>query len=263
MQAKRIAAKNAISGIGLILSVFLSNLSWAEEDKLYSIKLAAEDNWAPYAEASGTGISHSLINSAFSRVGVQVDSIVVPYSRAVVMAKKGIVDGVFNLVKERSTEDHFIFGEQPLFSASASFYQNVNTPLDVHDKWKLPAHTKVGIIEGYEYGDELHLLPNIHIVKLSNHNQLINLLLLDRIDLAIMYDLVAEQYIAQMGVTTEIKQTFHNHTGNVYLAFSKENPQANSLAKLLDTGISSLKQDGSYQKIMASITPKVSNDRQR
>ena len=217
------------------------------------IKLAAEDNWAPFANASGTGISHSIINSAFSRVNIEVKSIVVPYSRAVVMAKKGLVEGVFNLVKEKSTEQHFVFGEHPLFSATASFYQNAKMPVQAMDKWQLPPNTKVGIIEGYEYGDELNLLPNVHIFKLSNHNQLINLLLLDRIDLAIMYDLVAEQYIQRMGVAADIEQTFTNHTGQVYLAFSKDNPQAETLAKLLDTGLISLKQDGSYQKIMASM----------
>lgn len=220
-----------------------------------TIKLAAEDNWAPFARATGTGISHSLINSAFSRVGIDVNSIVVPYSRGLVMAQKGLVDGVFNLVKEKSTQDHFIFGNEPLFSATASFYQNTNSPIQVSDKWQLPPNTKVGIIDGYEYGDQLLLLPNIHILKLSNHNQLINLLLLDRIDLAIMYDLVAEQYIGQMGVSADIKQTFTNHTGQVYLAFSKKNPEAESLAKLLDSGLNALKQDGSYQKIMASIEP--------
>ncbi|MCJ8303553.1 transporter substrate-binding domain-containing protein [Shewanella sp.] len=239
-------------------STLLSPCSYAHVDDTNQqaprvIKLAAEDNWAPFANASGTGISHSIINSAFSRVGIEVKSIVVPYSRAVVMAKKGLVDGVFNLVKEKSTENHFIFGEQPLFSATASFYQNAKTPVQAVDKWQLPPNTKVGIIQGYEYGDELNLLPNVHIFKLANHNQLINLLLLDRIDLAIMYDLVADQYIQRMGVATAIEKTFTNHTGQVYLAFSKHNPQAETLAKLLDTGLISLQQDGSYQKIMTSI----------
>lgn len=239
-------------------STLLSLCSYAHGDDTNQqaprvIKLAAEDNWAPFANASGTGISHSIINSAFSRVGIEVKSIVVPYSRAVVMAKKGLVDGVFNLVKEKSTENHFIFGEQPLFSATASFYQNAKTPVQAVDKWQLPPNTKVGIIQGYEYGDELNLLPNVHIFKLANHNQLINLLLLDRIDLAIMYDLVADQYIQRMGVATAIEKTFTNHTGQVYLAFSKHNPQAETLAKLLDTGLSSLQQDGTYQKIMTSI----------
>jgi len=236
--------------LSLLLCVISYNL--AADDMAKTIKLAAEDNWAPYAESSGSGLSHSLINSAFSRVGIEVDSIVVPYARAVVMAKKGIVDGVFNLIKEKSTQDQFIFGKQALFSATASFYQNNHSPLNVRSKWKLPQNTKVGIIDGYEYGDELSDLPNIRLIKLSNHNQLINLLLLNRIDTAIMYDLVAEQYIEQMRVSSEISSTFINHTGQVYLAFSKKNPEAKHLAELLDTGLTALKNDGSYQQIMTS-----------
>jgi len=236
----------------LSLLLCLISYSLAADDMAKTIKLAAEDNWAPYAESSGSGLSHSLINSAFSRVGIKVDSIVVPYARAVVMAKKGIVDGVFNLIKQASTQDQFIFGKQALFSATASFYQNNQSPLDVESKWQLPQNTKVGIIDGYEYGDELSELPNIQIIKLSNHHQLINLLLLNRIDTAIMYDLVAEQYIDQMRVASEIGSTFINHTGQVYLAFSKENPESEYLAQMLDTGLTALKNDGSYQQIMTS-----------
>ncbi|ACA87772.1 substrate-binding periplasmic protein [Shewanella woodyi] len=235
----------------LFITSLLCSFATADES-LKTVKLAAEDNWAPFAKASGTGVSHSLINQAFSTVGVEVDSIVVPYSRAVVMAKEGLVDGVFNLVKEQSTESEFIFGKQPLFSATASFYHKVSTPVKAKDKWQLPPNTKVGIIRGYEYGDELKQLPNIRLITLSNHNQLINLLLLDRIDVAIMYDLVAKQYISQMGVSQEIEQIFTNHTGQVYLAFSKLNPHASKLAELLDRGLTTLKDDGSYQEIMAS-----------
>lgn len=236
----------------LILLLCLTSSGLQADESIHSIKLAAEDNWAPYAEATGSGLSHALINSAFSRVGIEVDSIVVPYSRAVVMARKGIVDGVFNLIKEKSTQDQFIFGKQPLFSATTSFYQNNQAPITVENKWQLPAGTKVGIINGHEYGDELEKLKHLKIIKLSNHNQLINLLLLNRIDTAIMYDRVAQQYIDKMRVSSEIAPSFINHTGQVYLAFSKLNPQAKQLARMLDTGLTALKSDGSYQQIMRS-----------
>ncbi|WP_394204834.1 substrate-binding periplasmic protein [Shewanella waksmanii] len=216
-----------------------------------SVKLAAEDNWAPFADHSGTGLSHQLINDAFSRMQVQVNSIIVPYARGVKMAQQGQVDGVFNLVKEQSTEHLFIFGQQPLFTASASFYQNNNHPLNVDDKYQLPQGTRVGIIEGYEYGDELVELTHLQLLRVSNHNQLINLLLLNRIDAAIMYNQVADQYLSKMNVTREISPQFHNHTGVVYLAFSKQNPDAQLLADTLDAGLLALKADGRYQQIMA------------
>jgi polar amino acid transport system substrate-binding protein len=111
----------------------------------------------------------------------------------------------------------------------------------------------VGIIESYEYGNELVHLNHLKLVEVSNHNQLINLLLLNRLDAVIMYDQVAKKYLAEMGVANVISKSVHNHTGDLYLAFSKQNPNAELFAKKLDQGLKALKQDNSYDKIMASM----------
>ncbi|MCG9739925.1 transporter substrate-binding domain-containing protein [Shewanella insulae] len=217
------------------------------------VKLAAEDNWAPFADPYGKGLSHRLVKQAFSRVNVDVDSLVVSYARGLVMTKQGIVDGVFNLHKERKTQEEFVFGQIPLFTTSASFYQSNAHPLQAQSKWQLPEGLVVGIIKGYEYGDELAQLKQLRLVEVDNHNQLINLLLLNRIDAAIMYDEVANQYLAQMGVSKVIGRSVHNHTGDLYVAFSKLQPNAQLFADKLDQGLKALKQDGSYQTIMNSL----------
>ncbi|QYK00457.1 substrate-binding periplasmic protein [Shewanella psychrotolerans] len=219
----------------------------------HNIKIAAEDNWAPFADHNGKGLSHDLIYQAFSRMNINVDTIVVSYARGLVMADSGLVDGVFNLHKEQSTVNRFIFGSEPLFSTTASFYQNNAHPITAQTKWDIPKNSKIGIIEGYEYGDELINLTHLNIVKVNNHNQLINLLLLNRLDAIIMYDQVAKQYINEMGVSNVISKSVPNHKGELYLAFSKHSPSAQLFADKLDQGLKSLKQDGSYNKIMGSI----------
>ncbi|QYJ87966.1 transporter substrate-binding domain-containing protein [Shewanella mesophila] len=223
------------------------------DDKPHHIKVAAEDNWAPFADHNGKGLSHDLINQAFSLMNISVDTIVVPYARGLVMADRGLVDAVFNLHKELSTEDRFIFGSEPLFSTTASFYQNDAYPITAHTKWNIPKNTTVGIIEGYEYGDELANLTHLKLVKVKNHSQLINLLLLNRLDAVIMYDQVAKQYLAEMGVSDVISKSVHNHTGELYLAFSKRSPYAKQFADMLDQGLKALHQDGRYDKIMSSL----------
>ncbi|MGL5358725.1 MAG: amino acid ABC transporter substrate-binding protein, partial [Shewanella sp.] len=87
------------------------------------ITLAAEDSWPPFANHLGQGISHRLIKAAFRQSNIEVSSLVVPYARALMMAEKGRVDGVFNVTREASTEGRFVFGRIPLFKATASFYQ--------------------------------------------------------------------------------------------------------------------------------------------
>ncbi|WP_428611777.1 substrate-binding periplasmic protein [Shewanella sp.] len=250
---------------GLSLSLLLTLVSFSVTAETQSqlapqvateptkVRLAAEDNWAPFADPYGKGLSHKLVKQAFARVDIDVDSIVVSYARGVVMTKQGLVDGVFNLHKERKTESEFIFGKQPLFTASASFYQNNAHPITAEDKWHLPQGFVVGIIKGYEYGDELEQLNQLKLIELDNHNQLINLLLLNRIDAAIMYDEVAKQYLQQMGVDRVIGPSVHNHTGDLYVAFSKQSPNAQHYAEKLDQGLTALKQDGSYQAIMDSL----------
>lgn len=217
------------------------------------VLLAAEDSWPPFADRTGRGLSHQLIAAAFSIEHIQVESLVVPYSRALMMARKGKVHGVFNVTLERSTEADFLFGEEPLFIANASFYYNKNRPLNAQNKWQLPKGSVVGIIKGYEYGDEFSELgKQLQLVQVASQEQLLNLLLLNRIDAAIMFDKVAEGFIQRMGVEEDILPAFSNHQSRIFLAFSLQNASSPKLAKALDEGLRQMKQSGQYQQIISS-----------
>jgi len=63
----------------LLLSLSLSSAITAE-----TIKIAAEDDWIPYARADGTGLANEIIKAAFQAVGVKVEYRVVPYARALI-----------------------------------------------------------------------------------------------------------------------------------------------------------------------------------
>jgi len=215
------------------------------------VLLAAEDSWPPFADRTGQGLSHQLIAAAFSIEHIQVESLVVPYSRALMMARKGQVQGVFNVTRERSTEAGFLFGEEPLFIANASFYYNKNRPLSAQNKWQLPRGSVVGVIKGYEYGDEFsELSKQLQLVQVASQEQLLNLLLLNRIDAAIMFDKVAEGVIKRMGVKEEILPAFPNHQSRIFLAFSLQDADSPALAKALDKGLRQMKQSGQYQQII-------------
>ncbi|PIW62476.1 transporter substrate-binding domain-containing protein [Shewanella sp. CG12_big_fil_rev_8_21_14_0_65_47_15] len=220
-----------------------------------AITLAAEDSWPPFANQYGQGISHRLIQAAFKQSHIEVNSLVVPYSRALMMAEKGTVDGVFNVTREASTEQRFVFGTTPLFIATASFYHKKEQTIKAGNKWELPKGTVVGVIKSYEYGDEFPLLVKqrqLNLVQVATQQQLINLLLIGRIDTALMFDLVAKENLQKMGVNDEVVPAFSNHSSNIYLAFSKANPKSVLLAQALDKGLLQLKSDGQYQKLFAT-----------
>ncbi|MCL1088258.1 transporter substrate-binding domain-containing protein [Shewanella profunda] len=247
-------------GTLLLLITLLYGIAQAQESDAISlaapintVTLAAEDGWPPFANQLGQGISHRLIQAAFKQSHIEVNSLVVPYSRALMMAEKGAVDGVFNVTREASTEQRFVFGQIPLFVATASFYQKKQKPILANNKWMLPKGTVVGVIKSYEYGDDFPKLvkqQQLNIVTVANQQQLINLLLIGRIDTALMFDMVAKENLHKMGVSDEIVPIFHNHSSDIYLAFSKENPQAALLAQALDEGIIQLKHSGQYQQLL-------------
>ncbi|MGL4639559.1 MAG: substrate-binding periplasmic protein [Shewanella sp.] len=251
-----------LRAISLLIVAVVAPSVWAEESygssKVSShqlITLAAEDSWPPFANHLGQGISHRLIKAAFRQSNIEVSSLVVPYARALMMAEKGRVDGVFNVTREASTEGRFVFGQVPLFAATASFYQAKQRPLDADNKWQLPKGTVVGVIKSYEYGDEYPKLVQereLNLVTVSSDQQLINLLLLGRIDMALMFDAVANEHLQQMGIKGEIVPAFYNHTSDIYLAFSKKNPRATLLATALDQGLLHLKNSGQYQALLST-----------
>jgi polar amino acid transport system substrate-binding protein len=230
-----------------------ANSDLTDDSRISSINLAAEDSWPPFADQFGKGISHTLLKAAYGQVGIKVEYVVVPYSRGLRMAEKGNVDGVFNVAKEISTEDKFIFGQQPLFTTSASFYQSNQKPTSATHKSQLAPHTVVGIIEGYEYGDEFSKLVTdnqLTIFTATSQKQLINLLLVNRIDLAVMFDLVAKVHVSQMGAEQDISPAFSNHSSDIYVAFSKKSPNAHYLAQKLDEGLLKLKSQGQYATLL-------------
>lgn len=249
-------------GFTLLFFSVVSSLVFAEEGSplasttpQQAITLAAEDSWPPFANQFGQGISHRLITAAFKQSNIEVNSLVVPYSRALMMAEKGAVDGVFNVAREASTEQRFVFGTTPLFIATASFYHKKEQAIKAANKWDLPKGTVVGVVKSYEYGDEFPLLVKqrqLNLVQVATQQQLINLLLIGRIDTALMFDLVAKDNLQKMGVSDEVIPAFNNHSSNIYLAFSKANPKSVLLAQALDKGLLQLKNDGQYQQLFAT-----------
>ncbi|MBW0295000.1 amino acid ABC transporter substrate-binding protein [Shewanella xiamenensis] len=262
IEQRRFSTLFFLLSTSLLLLFLVSHQAKAQESQnvtqsssSQTVTLAAEDSWPPFANQFGQGISHRLIEAAFKQAHIEVNSLVVPYSRALMMAEKGAVDGVFNVTREASTEQRFVFGDMPLFVAKASFYQRKQRSLLAENKWQIPKGSNVGVIKSYEYGDEFPELVKqrqLNIVTVATQQQLINLLLIGRIDAAVMFDLVAQENLQKMGVSDEVIAAFDNHSSQIYLAFSKENPKAALLAKALDQGLSTLKKNGQYLQLLSA-----------
>ena len=218
----------------LILVCLIPATSTAE----YKIKLAVENSWPPYSDENGDGISKLIIQRAFDNVGVDVEFIVVPYARALLMTQSGKVDGAFNVTKQNSTVDKFAFGEVPILQANASFFYHKESNLNFNTVDEIPTGTSIALILDYEYGELYEKSRNrFDEVRVSSQRQIIQLLQLKRVDMAIMFDDVAKHYLSELKLKNdEIKQGKTNHTSDIYVAFNKRK-ELIEIISLLDDGL--------------------------
>lgn len=237
-----------------LTSWFTSPYCWAENTQLQSVILAVEDSWPPYADTNGQGISTNILKQAFDAVNIQLITKVYPYARVLDEVKKGILVGGYNVTHQASTDKQYLFGQQALLQAPASFYfsqhnTSVNEYKSISD---IPAGSKVGVIIDYEYGDLFEQHKNrFKEVRVSNQKQLINMLMLDRIDAAILFDAVASHTLKSMKLPADsIQQGPLNHTSDIYVAFSRSHQHAQYYADKLDQGLILIKKSGQYEDLL-------------
>lgn len=219
-----------------------------------TLNIAAEDAWPPFSDAQGNGYSRDLALAAFAVSGVSLTIQAVPYARALNLTLAGKADGCWNVTRQPSTEEQYIFGEQPLFTASASYYfktgkeKNWQTPADI------PDGTALAIMNGYEYGAEFEKHRHrLKLIEVSKQQQMIAMLISERVAGAIFFDRVFDYTMAGSHYDRSlIRRGQQNHTSDIYIAFSRQKPGADKYAQLLDEGLKILKANGEYQRIMDS-----------
>lgn len=222
----------------------------AEQAKL-PVRIAAEDNWPPFSDEKGKGLSSSLVSAAFARSGYSIETVVVPYARALHYTTQGKTDACWNVTRQANTERDYLLHQQPLFQAPSSFYFR-QIAKNYRSVAEIPDGAVVGVIRGYEYGDlyEQHK-TRFQLVEVSTHPQLIALLQHDKIELAIFFDDVLDYFLAQPAFRhINLQKGQLNHVSDIYVAFSRATPRSAVLAKALDDGLIELQRSGDYQRIL-------------
>ncbi len=210
---------------------------------------AAEDSWPPFAKADGTGLSRSIIEQALAYSGSTATFITVPYARALKMAENGQVDGAYNVTRQQNTLKRFVFGSEPLFQARASFYYPKDSTFNYASVDKFPGGLNIALITGYEYGDtfEAHR-KRFKEVRLANQRQIINMLLENKVHMAIMFDEVAAYTLAAMQLPEDaIRKGELNHVSDIYVAFSPEANNLQSKLAVFDEGLRQVKQESNIR----------------
>jgi len=232
------------------VAIMLYVMGMASVSSAETIILGAENDWVPYANENGTGMSNEIVRAAYQAVGINVSFQVGPYNRLLKSVEEGALLGAFNVPKEKSNQDLFIFGKTPLFTAFSAYYQKRDKPLAARKKEDLVHGEKVGVVFDYGYGD--FFAKNDRIEKIEVRSDLLNLrkLAKGRIDATILYDKTAKTLIDQNRLNDKIEKAFDSESAEIYVAFSKVFAKAEYYADKLDEGLAAIKASGAYQEIL-------------
>jgi len=216
------------------------------------VQLVTENSWPPYSDVNGQGLSTDLVTAAYRAVGQRVAVEAMPYARAEQQIRAGLTDGGYNVTRQASTEDLFLFGQEVLLTAPASFYVNAGGGANYKSYDDIPTGVHIGLIIGYDYGDiyQEHA-HRFEEVRVSKQSQLIKMVKAGRIDAAIMFDRVADYTLRELDLPVDaIDKSFQNHVSNIYVAFSLKRASSSHHAELLDEGLRLLHKTGEYQTLV-------------
>jgi polar amino acid transport system substrate-binding protein len=219
---------------------------------LVQVRLGAENSWPPYSDEHGQGISIEIIKAAFAKSGVVPSFQVLPYARVLHDLDSGKIDGGFNISRQATTVERYIFGEVPLLNVEAYWFFLPGTHKGIKSFKDIPDKFRVGVIRDYEYGDEYeNHRHRFNETKVSQQSQIIRMLKQGRIDAGLMFADEANFAMQKMQLKSNLfDKRFLNHKGEVYVAFSHKSPRARWMAQQLDKGLLSLVESGEYAQLI-------------
>lgn len=242
--------------IKLILIIFCLSLNGSAIAQ--NLVLVA-DKWCPYnckPKDTKPGFIVEIAREVFARHDIHVKYEIMPWSRAIDMAKQGVVDGIIGATKDEVPD--FIF---PQFSQGASgtaFFVNPG------ETWRydgMPSLQKIwlGVIQDYDYGEVMNRYikarqgNGVDFVTGDNATQINIKKLYNKRLTAILEDPVVLSYQASV---LNLKREFINagniNTLEVYIAFAPKKQKASKrYAEILTDGMVWLRQTGQLQVILA------------
>lgn len=207
-------------------------------------------------ETRKSGFLMEIARAVFEPKGYKIEYTDLPWSRAILHAKQGKVDGLIGVLRKNAPDLVFPTEEQGV--TKMRFYVSQDNPWRFEGLVSL-RQVKLGVIKDFAYGGvDSYIRKNVankNIEALTGRNSLIRnieMLRLGRVT-AIIEDAVVMDYtLKALGRANELVDAGVLAEENVYIAFSDERPGAEHLARILSEGMIALRESGKLDAILES-----------
>ncbi len=208
----------------ITMVIFSLNIPNALAKDLLVVRVDA--NYPPYemvVNGELKGLHIDLVKAVAKRLDLNIQIKTLPWKRALDMVKVGDADAITYIGKTAERQVHFIYDAGNVLSSSV--YGFVILPeraqqIKFNGELKSMTDYKIGVQNGYSYGDKVDNASYLKKQSVKSLEQLVQLLLVRRIDLAIIDE---QEYFQKNKDGTLIMLMPRIVKRDYYVAFSVRN----------------------------------------
>jgi polar amino acid transport system substrate-binding protein len=230
------------------------------------VLIAAEDDWPPYTSAATpgaatdrppVGFSVDLIRTAFARQGIEVDFVVVPFARCLMLARTAQVAGCFNATVTDDNRADYHWHQPPMFDEELSIFGRAGEGSGELRLADLRGQ-RLGLTNGYTYPAEVMHDARIQRFNATSDAALLRMLASKRVDFILINRTPAALRIdAAPELRGKLVRRGMVSQDSFWIAFSKQHPQGQQLAESFGQSLAQMRRDGSYQRMLDAFRQRV------
>jgi len=242
------AKRSKTMSVCIIMLFLFASLSYGE-----TVKIIAEDAWYPFSgrqEGGVAGISVDLVRESFKAEGIDVAFDAMNYDRGMSLVAEGMAVGCFDGTRTSENENVYLWTDEPLFTNNDYFYSRADDPGTIASVADL-AGKKIGLTQGYEYGDAIDLHENLNKEYSLSDAVILKKLLAGRVDVIILTEKTDDYLIHSGGYAGKCKRGGVSATQRYYVVFSKSHLDGKKYRDVFSRGFRKIKTSGTYQRIMS------------
>ena len=202
-------------------------------------------------DGKAQGITVEIVRKVINNLGHNVEIKVFPWTRALMMVRKGTADAIFTAYKNPEREKFMDYSNQILFPQIVYFYKKKGVKIDFDGDLKTLKNIRIGVVSTISYGKKFDQIKSkLNLDKANKLEQNFEKLLLGRIDLVPCNVHVAEYTLHHLGWADKIvRVSLKIERVPSYIAFSKKR-NLEALRDQFDQEIEKMKINGEYGKIL-------------
>ncbi|MFD0826311.1 transporter substrate-binding domain-containing protein [Neobacillus sp. M.A.Huq-85] len=235
--------------IPLLLLSFVLFPSTAFQENNQVIRIAGDNNFPPFEYLSDSGVysgfNVDVMNAISIQTGMKIEYYPMPWNQALQALKSGKVDAIQGMKNYPSRRKTYAFSKDYFISSQAIFVLKDNMYIRQIENLE---GKKVAVQQSDVSNELLNKVNHVKLIKTDNQQQAVQLLIKGKVD-AFVGNRITGQYVLQkIGKQSQIKIVGEEINPTEYSIAVL--PKNKALLTTFNKGISQIKKDGTYEKIV-------------